>query len=99
MGISEGGTLDAQMCILSAFDFSPHRAKLKLEDIFSERKIVRDDLKELVQREADRMVERRYTFHERYGTYVFSKDNEGNYFWMGETIRDRIMNKVMQYFF
>ena len=82
----------AQSSVLINFTFEPKGTKRSISDIIKNRNITDNSFKELCGQEADSMVERKFLSIEKTGTYVFSKDKQGNYFWKEATFGDKIAN-------
>ncbi len=97
MGMMIGGTMKdfAQQEVLVNFAFETKEVKKNIEEIFKERRITDKKLKTLCEQEADSMVKRRFLQIDEKGTCVFSKDNQGNYFWKEATFLDKITNYVL----
>lgn len=102
MGIVIGGTVEdlARMEILVSIGFRPGEGRrLKLNDIFEDRG-TSESLKSLIEVEADRMVNIGFKWYtKKEGSYIFSRGEEGNYFWQPNlTLTNRIMDSVKSFF-
>ena len=86
----------ALMAVLGAFDFKPN-GKKSIDDIFDGQDTRNIFPKVVCQREADRMVERRFLYSGKDGTSVFAKDQTGNYHWRQAGMGDKFLNFVYRY--
>ena len=100
MAMIEGGTARdmAQASVAICFNFEPRGTKKTIEQILSERKIQDESLRTLCQEEADRMVQVKSLHTDRDGkTYVFSKDQQGEYSWQPATRMDVLKYRLRRF--
>jgi hypothetical protein len=100
MSAIEGGTMAdfVNQNIISALEFVPKGTKKSIDQILAEMEKITDGKKKFYQLEAERMVIQRFLYHDLdKQTYVFSKDNQGKYFFKPATRFDRIMNCVLNF--
>jgi len=84
-------TLQSQ--VLSGLALERRGTRMSLEEIAQKRKIS-DSLKTEAAAEADKLVRRRHIFSDpgERSSYVFSKDENGNYYWREATRLDKFLN-------
>lgn len=98
MGICEGGTIeDLALCgIFINFTFEPRGTKKNIDAICESRGVSNPLMRGLYLAKAEEMVARKSLLKEGKDTYVFSKDEQGNYFWKKANIIDKCLNYLYQ---
>lgn len=86
----EGGNVEtrARMEVLTEFILEPKGARKSMDDIYAARGITDSYMKSLCSREAETMAQERFMHCGEDGSYVFSRDENGSYFWKKATIKD-----------
>ena len=49
-------------------------------------------MKKLCEQEADKMASYKFLYYAKNGTFVFSKDENGNYSWEKANLKDKFIN-------
>lgn len=76
----------------------PNGTKKTIEQIFRERRVNDNNLLVLAKLEADKMVDKRFLHYDSHENVdVFSKDDKGRYSWQPATLKDKVMNYVLNF--